>query len=380
MTDVVTPDFRRRSALGEIIISPMSRTRTGTENHGSGQVAMVAGDGSGYLHVASNGMSISDYYAGGTYLYNVLPNPNYETVDPAIVALVKREALSRIDSTPVKLMEDLLEFRKSLSFIRHPLHEALKTTADLRSAVRKKSFSAATFAASEGWLKARFVYQNAYFSVRNALSVQTEDSKPIRRTARYTQDKSEIFNDSYSRPWGSGAAIFDVVTTKSVRISAGCIYEVTNPIDTFREKAGLRLKDLPAGLWAVSPYSWVVDRFVNVSSVINGLRALGDPGVVFKGGWVSTKTDCNQSVSLTGSSGWSGWSISITPDEHVRLSYQYDRIAWTPTINDAFMDFDLGNWKTEFQRSRQDIISSIDLTALLAVKMRSLSGALRKLG
>lgn len=169
---------------------------------------------------------------------------------------------------------------------------------------------------------------------------------------------------------------FNISGYASDRISAGIIYEVSNPIDSFREKAGLRLVDLPPGLWAVTPLSWVVDRFVDISGALRGLRVLSDPNVTILGGWTSRKRAVQSGVTLIGCT-WPGFVNTVSQDTFTTEFRYSERMRWTPSLNDVQPKLDLGSWKQELNMARKDFTSIMDLSALAVKKISSLAKAVK---
>lgn len=377
MVDTQTQDFFRRRNLGEVFINPMTHTvRSVSVKPGRFVLVSKAKRSDGVpalaLMQSSVNASVTRYWAdrlGVSY-----PSPTIYTASPdSAFSRVRFQALSKVDKPPVALMEDLLEIRKTIKLLRHPLHEVINTSDALKRALRQKGFvrkvGSLSDTSADAWLKARFVYFNAYLSVRNLLTARKADSRPLRQTARATLDVPEI-NGGMT----INKAQYDFSTWGYTRdrLSAGIIYEVTNPIDTFREKAGLRLKDLPPGVWAVVPLSWVVDRFVDITGALRGLRVLSDPSVKMLAGWQSRLREHEESLQLLAYHDATYVSTGIGDVYSARSKY-YERSPWTPSYNDSIPTLDLGSWKHELNLAKKDVTSIIDLSALAAKKISSLA-------
>lgn len=131
-------------------------------------------------------------------------------------------------------------------------------------------------------------------------------------------------------------------------VSAYIFYEVDNPIDSWPEFLGLRPKDIPKGIWAVLPYSWVVDRFVNISSSIGALTNLLDPGVHVLGAAVSHKISRTTSYRAYGAYAPAPYVHSCSGDTLAGVTEIRSRALWTPSLSDIVpsfqMDPDLSHW------------------------------------
>jgi hypothetical protein len=347
MTDVVTSDFRGRMADGEIIINPCSMTVTRRTTTGSGSVTQRQIASPNDVWVATGNGTITGYYqkyGGGLPTYTEAPLPDLQE----LVAFAKQKCLAQVDSTPFSFAEDLAEIRETLRFLRDPLATMRKLSFNYRKAIEKikkhRSLRAAkryprTLAEdlSSVWLEQRFAVQPVLRSVLQLMEAYETQRvyRPERRIARGIQVAAPR-SDARTVAKTSGGRSFtyrcSAVSSGSAR--AGIMYEVENPIVNLQYKYGLRFKDIPETFWAVTPLSFMVDRFFNISDFIGGAVNLLDPNVKVLGAWVTTKRERTVSIGVRSISE-SGYTSTIVPDDIVDKTFYYERTIWEPTLADT---------------------------------------------
>jgi hypothetical protein len=78
--------------------------------------------------------------------------------------------------------------------------------------------------------------------------------------------------------------------TRSVknRLGVGVFYDIKSQdnFEAWSATLGLRLRDVPQTLWELTPYSFVVDWFVNVGDWLQAVTPV--PGLEIRGWWAST--------------------------------------------------------------------------------------------
>jgi hypothetical protein len=93
-------------------------------------------------------------------------------------------------------------------------------------------------------------------------------------------------------------------------------------------------------MWAVMPYSFVIDRFLNVSNFIRGAENLLDPNVEILGAWVTTKKERTVSTGVR-TIVESGYTSTIVPDDIVDKTFDYNRSVWNPSVVDIIPPLNL---------------------------------------
>jgi hypothetical protein len=285
-------------------------------------------------------------------------NTNDLQVDqPDRMSQAKFMALSQVDSTPYAFGEDLGEMRKTLEFLKNPLKSILGTTKsmqrDLRRDFKQKSprtkKQAAEYALnraesmSDIYLSYRFGLSPLVRSAHDAIEALSYkiSASPERRTAR------GFANWSHSRTGTGTVGSSGNTDTYSKGYSiekkwrASILYEVSNPSQKWQRDLGLRGKDLPHTLWQLMPYSFMVDRVVDVSSAIRGMANLVDPNVKILAASVVIKKDEQSWHQMTNRT-TSGWHHEVTGEKVINKEFVYKRIVYRPSFADTLPPVNFG--------------------------------------
>lgn len=132
---------------------------------------------------------------------------------------------------------------------------------------------------------------------------------------------------------------------------AGIFYRLKRPSDGVRFKYGIRGEDLPEGLWAIVPYSFMVDRVVDVSGAIRAATNLADPNIQILAGYVthSVKRDvffASRSYSVvTGTMTETG-----TGDLCSNFKTEVTRKPWLPSYGDVKLPANLPDLTNSFTK------------------------------
>lgn len=250
-------------------------------------------------------------------------------------------AHAQIASSEFQGLVTLAEAGKTATTIARPFGAALdllKKINDRRLSLIKRGLSPA-LAAAKAWLEYRLGWKPLLYDIQGIFDAYTlatsHHAKPVRKVARASGDVSFTGVQTYSGvPSGltglNMARDFDYYC----QISSGVLYELTDEgqADAGRRHAGTRLSDVPEAIWEAIPYSWLVDRFLNVG---NWLKAIVPrPGVSILGSWTVTRE--KQLCSHTIVEAWVSVTLSGKPT--VRLSdsggtYLEETSMYTREIN-----------------------------------------------
>lgn len=368
--DVVTDNYRARIARGEIIMNPVDMAKEEISASGLGNWLRTR-DSNGELYTYDGSVT--------AYLIGLVGGTNTRKAPNASLSLDEHnrrrhasrfQAISRIDPSPYAFMEDLLEIRETLKFIRNPFGALRKLSVRFRKDVNKarqartrrlplNGYDLSRFnrnklslpqrpdsiqkIAASTWLEYRFAVRPLVQSAFNlALALKAEHIRPpVRKIAR---GKSIRIDGSVGSA-GSLGSSFKVLFFKQDSIylgySSGVIYEVPNPANVTRYHLGLRTSDIPLGLWAIMPYSFMVDRVVDISGMIRGLTNLTNPNVKVLSGWTTYTRYSNREVTATGVI-QSGWSSVVTGDTTSHTLGDFTRELWLPVLSDTDPPFNLG--------------------------------------
>lgn len=336
MEDVVTDNYFRRSKDGEIINNPCEYTvRSSTASGGGSYLAYdTAGNPAQLSQGGSVTLALCAYH--NVYAREILTFGS-DRAD-ILVGLAKAKALSYVDSTPYAFLEDALEVRETLRFLRSPFKSLRSLSRQFRKSLRsfdKRTPRKLADAISDAWLEYRFAAAplvRSAMSVHDALADKTM-TRPLRLTARgFSKDGR---TDRLLIESANGKGFFlDSDREIQFQARAGILYEVGNPLVDFNFKAGLRLKDVPEGLWAVMPYSFMIDRVLDISGAIRGLTALLDPSVTILAGWTTTKSDA-RTTDRASHQEHPTVRVDITGDPVVTKEFGYSRTPWSPSMSDV---------------------------------------------
>lgn len=350
MTDVETEGFYKRSRDGEIINNPM--TLVTKQFDGAGGITSHDNE-NGYTDVRSG--PLFDYYVGNSSLVPGYDLSHETSLD--LQAMAKLKAIANIDPTPYSFAEDLAELRvtaghlfsrandlKKLSSLFQKKERRLKRR--MREPSLKRKFQNAEYRASQVsqlWLEYRFAISPLIRSISDLMEAANEQigTYPDRLTSRgFEEFKFDVFADGVY-----DSAVLNIPIKGNSRgyekVHAGILYTVTNPLRDFRFKYGLRNKDIPVTLWAVVPYSFMVDRVYNVSAALRAITNLLDPSVNILSGWVRTKKFEAITENMDGSSkvpygnGTYNYLFNFSGTKTYSEEFSYDRTPWSPSFADT---------------------------------------------
>lgn len=371
MVDYVIKNFRKRSANGEIFNNPMSRTTVHQEPGSGTRSAYRLSDG---VTMSSTGDIVGWLKAADRASGPNAPSSFLETVrkmrDNALL-----HAIAGIDKPDFAFGEDLLEIRKTVETLRRPLalfDDLNRTFARSQSRLIGRGFTVAQ-ATSMTWLQLRYKYRQLMISYGNIVEselVSREPKQPVRKTSRGKYEQS--YNVQTSPVYGPRTYGFS--NSGSVKGRYGILYQINPPsrpgldrINEFNRRNGLRLSDVPKSLWAIVPYSWVIDRFVNVSNLIQAYANLSRPGLVVLAAW-HTVTSVTETQAAVLSDNSPGWSVSFGASSQVLRTTSKTR---TP-VSIGFSSIPLPKYTGETWSNLEHVA---DLTALA---VQNLARLLRK--
>lgn len=360
MTDVVTPRWRERIARGQIINNPCQYDKATFEAKGGGSYTATK---PGRVYHGSGG-SQTFFHAYYTIGVPALEGPTSDPDATFHMATAKQSALRNVDKTPYAFAEDVFEIRKTISHLKKPLKSLRKWTGQFRKEVRKKQRRSPRIGAHEAirdtWLEYRFAFTPTIRSVDQFVDflIEKGPKRPTRRTARgfsrsFTNKTSTLIHNYSPSIWDK----FTQNVVGQYEYRAGIIYEVLDNTNDLAYQLGLRYKDIPETLWAVTPYSFMVDRVANLSSTIRGLTNIFDPNVVILAGFEVSK---GKQITTTRhvEQNNPGWTVTVVPDDVIWTRGHYHRSGWTPSWVDTIPP-------VRFEGIVKDLTYTADLLALV---------------
>lgn len=361
MQDVVVDNYFTRIKQGEVINNPVLIEETVYLAAGGG--SMTQTQGSTTYHFSADSL---------TRYLEVLWHPNAVIIPPVVVdeaqliSLAKAKALGRVDKSAYSFGEAIGEVRETLRFIRNPLRSLhdisyafKRKMRDVRSG-RKASRLAAL---SKGWLSFRFAAMPILWTVQDAVDATMKKiSLEKRRVASAVVRKNYSDSETLLLPISDDVDTFDVSVESEYKVKGYVIYEVSNPLYDWRFKYGLRFSDLPETIWQLQPYSFMIDRVVDISAAIRGLSVLADPSISILGGGTVVEETTSSTKSFLSKSD-PGWSTTVSPDSYTETYKRKQREPWEPTISDIIS-------KPDIRGLVSDATKTADLVSLILKNLR----------
>lgn len=360
MEDIVTPNFRKRLRAGELINNPCFYTHHTVFGRGGGSSSTYQ------TTVPTNGW---DYFGALTEYFASIDSlviPSLEAPPGVSLSEAKLRAIANIDPSTFDFAEDFAEIKETIEFLKSPFKSLRRYAKLIRNSRRKKVSRGmdVASAASAAWLEYRFavtpLVRSCYDAVQ-AISAPLE-SFPKRRTSRgfcegeYTGYDQLLTATSGRKYSASGLG--------SVKYSAQIHYEGANSQPSVARHLGVRLKDIPETVWAVVPFSFMVDRMIDISSTVRAYTNLQDPSIKILAASSVVRDHKLQSLSVS--------ELPTSPifthelhnsDNPVTDYFHYNREAWEPSVDDLRPNFSVKGLV-------DDVTSIADLATIIIQLLR----------
>jgi len=285
MTDTVVPGFKKLVAKGHIFMNPYSQLK---DDRSTTVVNLGFGP-----HPSWGTREIS-----GSLACEWSIPPSYPAWFDQRVADAKARTLlrahSKVASEEFLALVTVAEAHKTASMLAKPFSVAQKLLEQMvrRKATLVSKGLTALSAASAAWLEYRFgwrpVIQDIQGIAKAWYDAYDQHETPVRRVAR-ASDKNIVWIShgnvsKMSRP-GTTEVTMVADYERAALVSSGVLYQLQdeNLGTATARRMGLRLSDVPASAWELVPYSFVVDRFVDVGVWLNAITP--KPGVSILGSW-----------------------------------------------------------------------------------------------
>lgn len=348
--DVVTPNYHNLIAQGAIINNPCNYDYHIREKIGNGSM-QVDYPAAGWTMVGEGDVSAHYAMVDAQWDAYVPKQTLYASEERA-----KQLALANIDSTPYAFGEDALELRETIRFLKSPLKSLFDLTTTMKkhkASIKRKDLKAGRITKmyadnlSDIWLQYRFAASPLIRSVADALDAYSSlpPSLPERLTAR-GKSKDDYLVTADNVPQGGvydPYLFFHLERGEMLDWHASILYTVSNPVYDWRYRLGFRVKDVPTTIWQVMPYSFMVDRVLDVTSFSKGVLNLADPNVKILAASSRRKYEIVQSYKLSHMVNGGGVNRSGQGETHREKHYSYDRTPWSPSIKDTVPQLTLRN-------------------------------------
>lgn len=286
--DVVTPGYRERMSKGEVIMNPLAISKTKRSTTYSD-------------YRWGNHPAWGERRASGTLacIWSVPPvRPtwfNARVEDAQARTLL--QAHSRVAQPEFQALVTVAEASKTASMLARPFGQArdlVSRIADRKLTLVKRGLTLAS-AFSSAWLEYRLGWKPILYDIEGIKEAYINGTvsfdKPVRVVAR-ASDRDIVWDlpNSVTDTAHPGITNVRMKATYSHRakVSSGVLYELRDDsleMATAR-RMGLRLADVPSSLWELVPYSWIVDRFLDIETWLNAI--VPKPGVSILGSWTTT--------------------------------------------------------------------------------------------
>lgn len=229
--------------------------------------------------------------------------PGVVDLDPYIMdsnaLLIK--AYAEMKRGAVMTGELLYELGETVAMLKHPFAGATKLLgqmAKMRSHLASSAKTAAK-AASNAWLEYRYGWKPLILDGCEIIKEchKKRDKCERRRLIARAGSKGSKTKDLF-KPADSGSArVFYFTGENTVKRDVGVIYDVVNTTtsDDLARSFSVRASDIPATIWELVPYSFVVDWFMNVGDWIQAVTPV--PGLNVQGHWCSTSSNLKYTIS-----------------------------------------------------------------------------------
>lgn len=304
MDDFVTPGFRRLSASGKIINSAMSRQRFTYTASPSTYMFTDSPPSVGTPLIVTQ-TQFNDF---GQALGPLKP-PEHPTVPTGHLlynwstlldedALTSRAATAALADSNGKSAQGLVilaEMQKTLDTLRNPLKAFRQAMAKAPKIIRNHSASAgsktmgslknAAQGASSQYLTWFYGIRTVMFDIEEVL--EALETKVITRATGRGFAKDEITGtpSNQTAPYSSHKFTARTTYFERLEVRAGALVELSG--HSTASNLGLSVRKIPEAIWEMTPWSFVVDWFLNVQSTIGALEALVNNN--FLAQWLTVK-------------------------------------------------------------------------------------------
>jgi hypothetical protein len=335
MSDASYPGARKQMRKGAIIINDMVLIRTSRE----------------FSPGALTNGPYSDLWGGEWYGYSgdlavsveaAAPYPaviNHDGDKMRQIALTK--VYANINKSGIMAGEVMSDIGMTMQMLRRPFGGAVKLVGKMltyRNRNIGKTAASAAKASANAWLEYRYGWRPLVTDAMKVISDVEQiklNYRPPRLVARSQETDGSTMTVSFADvllPNSSLRASGTCSRFVQVRASAGVLYQsaITGSTSAAMAKVlGTRTRDLPATVWEVIPFSFVMDWFVNVGDWVQAVTP--NPEVQILGHWTTVVREEKLLLSSTGLKQQNG-SHTATGDwgSSTRTTVQVDRAANRP--------------------------------------------------
>lgn len=272
MHDVVTPNFDKRKAKGEVFFNPLNYTKTSFSDS-SGTGVMLRSRSLDYCSVGQRydltEIRVEEPMIGSVVMDTSRLYPQYTALSnselSALAVEVSTRCLASRGRSDSNLFESLAQWRQTVSMFKKPLLSYDKFL--------KKNWYHFLKGGSEAWLTYRYGFLPLYNDIRAILAGVEKEVGSIRKTSRASGSTSAnriVLGSTTTQPL-STVVNWQCTVTDTVEMRAMSLDEY---IVTLNSNIGFGYKELITVPWELVPYSFVADWFANVGDYLGALVPL----------------------------------------------------------------------------------------------------------
>jgi hypothetical protein len=304
-----TPGWRKLVKKGDIVMSYMQLGRTERTLTSEGSVDLIyPGQDSTYRG------DFCAYVRGEA-------TPPLDTPNPSNLARVRNlaltAALAKCNDPEMLSGEFLATMSSTVRMLRSPFSGAgnlIRKMRKHRNKNLKKSGSNLLKANGETWLEYRYGWKPLMADIESIMNhiIRSNNNEKRRFVGRSTQSETTYSDQNVDVRLRGDFQYLVIKGTYSkeeiLRCSAGVIAEIdaASAMKELSEAFGFGLHAIPATLWELTPYSFVVDWFANVDTWVRSITI--DPRVTLRSNWVTAVSNI---------------TVSFLGDELIVLPYYY---------------------------------------------------------
>lgn len=359
VNDWVTPNYKEIMALGGILNNPATiigkiiKSNVGvqisTEPPGPDQsIQTTSGDGPLISFMLDSGKP------NRMPVNNSIDYPSINVTD--LITQAKARAIANIDPSGGNYAEDVGEMGQTIRFLKSPFKNLRDVAFDFKRDRKKrfkrtysrnrKGFSASSRmanATADTWLQYRFAVRPLIRSIAELYVVMLipKPTQFLRRTSRGF-DADAGSTEDMNRPNSDGQRFFSFETDSDINVRAYILYEDSDFIQDWRQTYGFRNKDLAKTAWDLIPFSFMLDRVLNVGTAISAFANISDETIKIRAAGVVTKYEHITDVIFH------TWNhptnvVTLSNNKRVITERGYTRDVWEPNALDVVPPVKLGN-------------------------------------